>query len=548
MFKSAYCFIILSLFFLFGCSRNGGGGDVLISLNKPTSVITAPPSGGGSGSISPPGAATLIFCSSPTVSVSDNTLPFSAFIDVANGPPSLTDLNISIDLPHNATGELDIFLISPTGTSIALTTGNGGNNENFYHPIFFDDSASASVTTLSGANATLSPEEALSTFNGENPNGTWELQIVDNSPRNTGHLLNWCLVLNNFSFTPPTTLASFSSNGQRTFFGLGVSGIPNTITDTIAVSGVSTPISEIQVRVDVRHTFSAALEITLASPDSASADPINLQNFGFSNPAAVDDLGLIFRDDGAVSINTFGGSPTNPDPFPVFAPVDPLSTFNGENANGNWTLQISDNYSTNFMGILNEWAIAFNGAPLLPRPSPASTPPMTSSNIAGGGTFSSGLVDLNFSSLAGVPTQAISEINVSNGPALITEVRVLVDISHSFTRKLGIILDSPDPLSAPLILHFPGTTAGSPQTDMGVIFDDTFPSIVFFPGTPTNPSPFPSFSTGAPGLAFFSGENANGTWTLTVDEGTTTAAVFPYGVVGKLNAWAIAFNGDTSQF
>ena len=92
---------------------------------------------------------------------------------------TITDIHVTIDVDHTYDADLDISLISPTSTSVNLSTGNGVAGDD-YKITVFDDAAGTAITAGSPPyNGTFSPEGNLSDFNGENANGDWTLRITD---------------------------------------------------------------------------------------------------------------------------------------------------------------------------------------------------------------------------------------------------------------------------------------------------------------------------------------------------------------------------------
>ncbi len=114
-------------------------------------------------------------------------------IDIAAPVGALvTDVNITLDLDHTWSGDLNAKLISPAGTVITLASGLCGAVDNWDY-LTFDDAALVAVNAacsnvapaLSGA---VRPQEALSAFNGEEAKGTWKLQITDQANADGGTL------------------------------------------------------------------------------------------------------------------------------------------------------------------------------------------------------------------------------------------------------------------------------------------------------------------------------------------------------------------------
>ncbi len=97
-------------------------------------------------------------------------------------------------LPHTFAADLDITLMSPTGTVVTLTTDNGAGNDNVFNGTQWTDDANplgqVPYTTNAGlatdhpyVNLTtatpLEPEESMGAFMGELGNGTWTVTVSD---------------------------------------------------------------------------------------------------------------------------------------------------------------------------------------------------------------------------------------------------------------------------------------------------------------------------------------------------------------------------------
>ena len=131
-------------------------------------------------------AATISLTNSTSNAINDNSC-FDRTFNVSLSPSSINDVTISVELLHSWRADLDIYLTSPTGTQIELTTDNGSNADNLY--VLFDDSASTSITTDTSNHSSLvnrTPEQSLSAFDSEDPNGIWTLQICDDYAGDTG--------------------------------------------------------------------------------------------------------------------------------------------------------------------------------------------------------------------------------------------------------------------------------------------------------------------------------------------------------------------------
>ncbi len=107
---------------------------------------------------------------------SDN---YTSVINVANDAV-ISDVNVTINISHDWNNDLDIFLISPSGTSVELSTDNGNDGEQDYTNTVFDQDATTSITFGSSPfTGTFIPEGDLSILNGEMSGGNWTLSVDD---------------------------------------------------------------------------------------------------------------------------------------------------------------------------------------------------------------------------------------------------------------------------------------------------------------------------------------------------------------------------------
>jgi subtilisin-like proprotein convertase family protein len=108
---------------------------------------------------------------------------------------AIEDVNVTLNLTHTFTGDLDIFLIGPDGTSVELSTDNGGSGDNMTGTVF-DDEASSPITGGSAPfTGSFQPEGNLSDFNGLSSAGDWTLSITDDANADGGQLLDWTIQL-----------------------------------------------------------------------------------------------------------------------------------------------------------------------------------------------------------------------------------------------------------------------------------------------------------------------------------------------------------------
>jgi subtilisin-like proprotein convertase family protein len=106
-------------------------------------------------------------------------------------------------LNHDYIGDLIATLTSPHGTTVMLMNRPGpglahSSGKNFCNTIFIDN-ATNSIQAITGAGAPYTgsyiPYQPLSAFIGEDPNGTWTLNVSDNSATDTGNVRAFSLRL-----------------------------------------------------------------------------------------------------------------------------------------------------------------------------------------------------------------------------------------------------------------------------------------------------------------------------------------------------------------
>ena len=98
--------------------------------------------------------------------------------------------SVCLDISHTYTADLKIFLRSPDNTIITLVSNTGGSGDNFTSTCLQEDGTSGWI--VSGAapfTGSYIPDQSLNIFNnGMNPNGTWEICILDEVPSDAGFL------------------------------------------------------------------------------------------------------------------------------------------------------------------------------------------------------------------------------------------------------------------------------------------------------------------------------------------------------------------------
>src|SRR5262249_39580579 len=127
-------------------------------------------------------------------------------------PGVVLDVDVTLDITHPTSDQLDVYLVSPSGTTITLTTDNGGQNDDVFAGVTFDDQApgtpsAPNVRNFTYANAvavgSIQPEGAMAAVMGEPAAGPWALVVVDDSGGSTGMLHGWALAVSTLPSLPP---------------------------------------------------------------------------------------------------------------------------------------------------------------------------------------------------------------------------------------------------------------------------------------------------------------------------------------------------------
>ncbi len=118
-------------------------------------------------------------------------------IDGATCSSAIGSTTVGID--HTFVNDLQISLQSPAGTTVMAISNTDGGGNNFCQTLLDDESAGPNIQSVVSANApftgTFKPNAALSAFDGETANGTWNLLAQDFFGSDTGNVRAFSLVI-----------------------------------------------------------------------------------------------------------------------------------------------------------------------------------------------------------------------------------------------------------------------------------------------------------------------------------------------------------------
>ncbi len=163
------------------------------------------------------------FTNNTVVAIPDNnTTGASSSVTVSGIVPATLATNsvakVKINITHTYDADLNVSLISPSGTTILLSNSRGGSGDNFVNTEFVATGGTAIASGAAPFTGLFIPDQPFSSLTGL-ANGTWTLKVVDHAGADVGTINNWTLSVNN---TAPATYSyawsspsGFSSTQQN---------------------------------------------------------------------------------------------------------------------------------------------------------------------------------------------------------------------------------------------------------------------------------------------------------------------------------------------
>ena len=212
-------------------------------------------------------------------------------------------IEVEVDIDHTYRGDLRVSLVAPDGAAIVLHDREGGN-------------ASDLKARYTPANT-----PALATLIQNQPSaaGSWALRVVDLASWDVGKLNRWRLKLDVAAPAKQQTVVIVPTNGS----------IPDNRTDGIQSQtqlGLSGSISGVSVMIEITHTWRGDLVVSLS-------------HGGHTIP--------LHERKGGSEQNLFETYTTD---------NSALSALLGEEASGNWMLQVAD-HASHDIGKLARWSL-----------------------------------------------------------------------------------------------------------------------------------------------------------------------------------------------
>ncbi len=278
-------------------------------------------------------------------------------------------------------------------------------------------------------------------------------------------------------------------------------GAPNHITSIMNVQGTGGNITDVNVKLDISHSYTRDLEIRLKNPDGATV--LLASRLGGSGDNFDETT---FDDNASIGIGS-GNAPFQG----IFRPIESLGQFNGTNANGVWSLEIADR-AIRDGGSLKAWELE-----IITDEPVQNTGPFVFHNRSPKTILSTGVNTIE------------SQINVQGLHAINVEtVCITIDLDHTYTGDLKISIVSPD--NREVILVESEGSGGDNFND--TTFDDMASEAITVGSAPFTGSFRPEGS-----LADFQGISPTGNWKLIVKDQANLDG-------GVLKSWTLALKSD----
>jgi subtilisin-like proprotein convertase family protein len=418
-----------------------------------------------------PGGTTLTttpFVSSTTpVPLPDNSVTTDT-ITVSGLDPFLYDADVTINIDHPSNGQLSVVLISPQGTRVTLTSGNGGNLSNVFAGTTFDDQLiTAPVTDYnfqdSVAAPYLVPEGALAQLRLEDPNGNWTLEVTNLAVGANAVLNSWGLSLTTIPAAPK--LQTFSDSTAAIPMPIPDTGVPVLL--PLSFNGLDPFTWDVNLHVNISHTNNADLDISLISPKGTeilmSSGNGGTNDNVFKN-ATFDDQGI--DPTSSMGIPVTDAQFANKQSVGIVIPESALSGFLGENPNGTWYLKVVDHNPNKETGSVIDYGldittIFFNDVPTL-------------GNITNPGSVQedSGPVTIGLNSITagGGESQALRVTATSSDPSIIPNPVV----NYTSPLNSGSITFTPVPNAFGVVTITVRVEDGGYDQDLSTTSDNAF--------------------------------------------------------------------------
>jgi subtilisin-like proprotein convertase family protein len=293
---------------------------------------------------------------------------------------TVVDVDVELHgVQHQFFDDLDVMLVGPGGQR-ALIMSDAGGVAGADVDLFIDDDAPSALPdtgpissgnyrpTNYGAGDTFPAPaptptgSALSVFDGTNPNGVWQLYVVDDFTGDSGGLDGWTISVRT-NQTPslyPAPISVTGLAGSVTDVDVTLHGLQHTYPDDLDALVIGPGGQRALVMADMGGDTDVS-GVTLVLDDEAGSplpDQSVLQS-GIFRPADSDAYELWSDNDKLI------GAPGN-----ASADGSALTVFDGTDPNGVWQLYIGDDGSSDTGTLAGGWSLRITTTDPAPTPAP----------------------------------------------------------------------------------------------------------------------------------------------------------------------------------
>ena len=251
------------------------------------------------------------YSTSPNAAILDGATTTSSITIADSG--SIQDLNLTLNVLHNRVSDLTASLESPSGTTIVLFDGIGGNNAHFQDTVLDEQAGTALTAGTQPFTGSFNPPGDLNAFNGEELQGEWKLHITDNGgPFNIeGLLQNWSLEVQRQRQFPGRSAFVIYDQDPPPFVQLTASRSTLAVSESDDITTISERENEITITATLAEPSEKEILITVTPRVVAAVDE--------QTEAVFDDNGTSdFNDDYQLDSLEFRFAPKERDGFGNF--------------------------------------------------------------------------------------------------------------------------------------------------------------------------------------------------------------------------------------
>ncbi|MBE9568759.1 MAG: S8 family serine peptidase [Proteobacteria bacterium] len=241
----------------------------------------------------------------PDISIPDNDSEGISDVLTIDRKGTVSSIAVEVDITHTYIGDLILELVAPNDIRVVLHDRQGASTNNINKR--FDVHSAPELQLLVGSDIT----------------GPWQLLVSDNAGIDTGSLRSWTLEI----LAEASTWVEAEAEPALPIPDNDTTGITDDI-DIIGQNNSQGNVQELEVWVDITHTWIGDLQVNLNSPSGTTVQLHGQSGGSRDNLIAIYDLDIL------PAISAFLNTP----------------------GAGTWTLSVSDNAGRD-TGKLNAWGL-----------------------------------------------------------------------------------------------------------------------------------------------------------------------------------------------